>query len=208
MSRLTTSKPVEEMNMLELAHNACYAKEGEAWYRDFERDLPARDYARNLMYEYMNWDVDDIEIKDNAAFDESMYENLAFGDDTTEGLIALLYRNLWAMANVRERLKQYEDAEEQGLLLRLPFKVGDIAYCAWDVLSIPKKDIFKKSIKARVTKYEYSGANILTIVFEPTSRAKEDHTYYCFEASSIGKNIFRTKEAAEAALQAMQEGKE
>jgi hypothetical protein len=32
------------------------------------------------------------------------------------------------MADLRERLKSYEDAEEQGLLLRLPCKVGDTVY--------------------------------------------------------------------------------
>ena len=32
------------------------------------------------------------------------------------------------MAELRERLKKYEDAEEQGLLLSLPVKVGDIVY--------------------------------------------------------------------------------
>ena len=30
-----------------------------------------------------------------------------------EGLVALYYRSIWAMADLRERLKKYEDAEEQ-----------------------------------------------------------------------------------------------
>ena len=30
--------------------------------------------------------------------------------------------------NIYEKLREYEDLEEQGLLLRLPFKVGDTVY--------------------------------------------------------------------------------
>ena len=33
------------------------------------------------------------------------------------------------IVKVQKRLKEYEDAEEQGLLLRLPCKVGDTLYC-------------------------------------------------------------------------------
>ena len=39
MERLTTNKPVSEMNMVELAHNCCYADENMyARYRDFTED--------------------------------------------------------------------------------------------------------------------------------------------------------------------------
>lgn len=39
--------------------------------------------------------------------------------------------------DVMKRLAEYEDAEEQGLLLRLPCKVGDTVYtpCAWGIES-------------------------------------------------------------------------
>lgn len=125
MERLTTNKDVSEMGMYELAHNSCYCKDGVARYRDFETDIDARDLARELA-----WTLADIELsRDNECFDEEMLENLQY-DITKEpiGLIALFYRNLWAMADLRERLKEYEDLDEQGLLLRLPCKVGDIVY--------------------------------------------------------------------------------
>ena len=121
MERLTTNKDVSEMGIFELTHNACYIKDGVARYRDFETDMDARDLARELA-----WSLADIELSnDNECFDEEMIENLQY-DITQEpiGLIALFYRNLWAMADLRERLKDYEDAEEQGLLLRLPCKIG------------------------------------------------------------------------------------
>lgn len=38
------------MSMIELAHNSCYAdNERNARYRDYEMDMDARDFARNLM---------------------------------------------------------------------------------------------------------------------------------------------------------------
>ena len=130
MERLTSNKKVSDMSMFELAHNSCYCKDGVARYRDFENDIDARDLARELA-----WSLTDIELsRDNECFDEEMFENLQY-DITKEpiGLIALFYRNLWAMADLREKLKEYEDLEEQGLLLRLPCKVGD------DIYAIPSE---------------------------------------------------------------------
>ena len=125
MERLTTNKDVSEMGMLELAHNSCYCKEGAARYRDFENDIDARELARQLLKDYA--DGDDAFVDDDD-FDEEMIELLMYGTSTMEGLIALFYRNMWAMADLREKLKEYEDLDEQGLLLRLPCKVGDTIY--------------------------------------------------------------------------------
>ena len=108
MERLTTNKDVSEMGMFELAHNSCYYKDGVARYRDFENDIDARELTRQLLKDYA--DGDDAFV-DNDDFDEEMIELLMYGTSTMEGLIALLYRNLWAMADLRERLKEYEDLE-------------------------------------------------------------------------------------------------
>lgn len=56
------------------------------------------------------------------------------------GLIALFYRNMWSMADLREKLKRYEDTEEQGLLLRLPCGIGS------DVYLIPSKVNYELNI--------------------------------------------------------------
>ena len=53
-----------------------------------------------------------------------MASMLSAGIDSTIGLLALFYRNLWAMADLRTRLKSYEDAEEQGRSLQLPYPLG------------------------------------------------------------------------------------
>ncbi len=109
MKRLTCNKPVLEMDMVELAHNCCYVMDYNARYRDYELDIDARDLARKLMKAYA--DDDDAFICDED-FDEQMSNYLAYGLESVEGLIAVFYRNLWAMAGLRERLKRYEDLTE------------------------------------------------------------------------------------------------
>lgn len=106
MRRLTTDKPAAEMDMLELAYNSCYIKGRKARYRDYSMDEDARVLARALLKNFT--DGDDAFTSDED-FDYWMVEHLQDGMDSIEGLIALFYRNLWAMADLRERLKAYED---------------------------------------------------------------------------------------------------
>jgi hypothetical protein len=77
-----------------------------------------------------------------------------------------------------KRLAEYEDAEEQGLLLRLPCKVGDTVYQI-----APRENEI----------YPIVAPNLHTIV-----RWMEDEV--------IGEIIFLTRETAEAALKERQEG--
>lgn len=108
MERLTVNKSVADMSMFELSHNCCYVNgEGNARYRDYEMEMDARDLARNLMVTLAK---DELPV-DDEEFDEEVMENLMidpFSD--VRGLIALFYRNLWAMADLREKLKTYEDS--------------------------------------------------------------------------------------------------
>lgn len=138
MERLTTNKSVADMSMIELAHNSCYADdERDARYRDYDMEMDARDFARNLMVTLAK---DELPV-DDAEFDEEILDNLTidpFSD--VRGLIALFYRNMWAMADLREKLKDYEDAEEQGLHLRLPCGIGS------DVYIIPSKVNYELNI--------------------------------------------------------------
>lgn len=111
MDRLTANKDTSKMSMVELAHNCCYAKDGKARYRNFDKDIDARDFARRLMQKYGFWEGEDYRdlLSNNDTFDEAMIENLYYGEDSLEGLIALFYRNLWVMADLHNRLKAYED---------------------------------------------------------------------------------------------------
>lgn len=138
MERLTSNKKVSDMSMIELAHNSCYADdERNARYRDYEMDMDARDFVRNLMATLVK---DEMPISD-TEFDEEILDDLAidpFSD--VRGLIALFYRNLWAMANLRETLKKYEDLEGESRLLKLPCKIGD------DVYYVPSEVNYKLNI--------------------------------------------------------------
>ena len=73
-------------------------------------DMDARDFARNLMTTLTG---DDLPTDDDD-FDEEIMENLQYDPfESVTGLIALFYRNLWAMADLRETLKSYEDAKDK-----------------------------------------------------------------------------------------------
>lgn len=87
-----------------------------------------------------------------------------------------------------DRLGEYEDAEEQGLILRLPCKVGDVVYkpnpiTMKEIVEIEIESIFISAsgtnISGRTTKMKYS---------------------FCCSPSDFGKSVFLTKEAAEQAL--------
>ena len=105
MGRLTTDKSVEDMGMYEMAHNCCYGKEESARYRDYVKDIDARQFTRDIYYSYTGQKLPENEDE----FDECMLDMLMYDTAEIEGLIAYFYRNLWAMANLRERLKEYED---------------------------------------------------------------------------------------------------
>lgn len=106
MDRLTTNKDVSEMNMVELAHNSCYVKDHNAMFRSYDFDIDARNLARKLIRDIAKCDDD---LSDNDYFDEWISDFLSDGTDSIKGLIAVFYSNLLAMAELRERLKEYED---------------------------------------------------------------------------------------------------
>ena len=189
MERLTTNKSAADMSMVELAHNSCYVdSEGNARYRDYEMEMDARDFARNLM---VTLTKDELPV-DDAEFDEEILGNLTidpFSD--VRGLIALFYRNMWAMAGLREKLKRDEDAEEQGLRLRLPYPLGT-EY----IYFVDEKDMDVYELDAK--KIEVS--------MMPISK-KVLYTVDCFEIlfEDFGKIVFLTREEAEAKLKEMEE---
>ena len=176
MKRLTTNKDVQEMGMVELAHNSCYVKDGATWYRDFSSDMDARGLARKLLKDFAEGD-DSFTCDED--FDEYIAACLEDGMDSIEGLIALFYRNLWAMADLRERLAEYEDLEEQNRLIKLPCAVGDTVY----VLRLDN------------TAYMMNNEKVWEIV---------EDKFEIFHFDSIGKTVFLTREEAEAALKELE----
>ena len=194
MERLTTNKSVSDMSMVELAHNSCYVdSEGNARYRDYEMEMDARDFARNLM---VTLTKDELPV-DDAEFDEEILDNLTIDQfSDVRGLIAMFYRNMWAMADLREKLKRDEDAEEQGLLLRLPCKVGDTLYFAHHDRVI-SSEVLSAKYHAEAENHGVFIREKLTIDVEGVS-AEID---FC----DIGKTVFLTREEVESKLKEMEE---
>lgn len=187
MKRITTDN-VNEMGMVGLAHNCCYiGKDGAAIYRDFDIDIDARKLTIKLLEKYA--DIPN-EFTCDEDFDDFMLYSLQHGTDDIRGLIAVFYRNLWAMAELRENLKRYEDLEEQGRLVVLPCKQDDRVYM------VLKREV-KEFIIGRVTVLR-SGSVVLTLYgYQGNILAEE-----------IGKTVFLTREEAEAALEKMGGGDE
>ena len=86
------------------------------------------------------------------------------------------------LAEWLEELKSYKDLDEQGLLVRLPCKVGD------SVFTIVGKDISRQGIR----KIEISDNSI---IFK-TNRQKR-----IFNVAEFGKTVFLAREDAEKKLE-------
>ncbi len=185
MHRLTSDKDVKDMGMVELAYNSCYANDGKARYRDFDTDIDARQFAMELLERYA--DIPN-EFTCDDDFDEQMIEYMSYGIENPEGLIALFYRNLWAMADLRGRLKRYEDAEEQKRLLMLPCVVGDTVY-AID--------------KGMVVSMTVSGIEMLSLTtgdFVMGITGDTGNGKAVFSNWDFGEGVFFSEEQAEKAL--------
>lgn len=96
-----------DMSMWELAHNQVFVKGKEAWYRDFEREISARDLVREIYRKHVTTENAE-DLADDDVFDGIMLEAGAYGTDDMEGVCHILYTALWGMAEVREWLKAYE----------------------------------------------------------------------------------------------------
>lgn len=198
MERLTTNKSVTDMTMLELMHNNCYVdNDRNARYRDYEMEMDARDFARNLMTTLTK---DELPL-DDAELDEEIFDNLTidpFSD--VRGLIALFYLNLRTKADLYEKLKEYEDAEEQGLFLRLPCKVGDTLY---RVNKGAKEPVIMMRVIQLYIKQIHKDRTVMRI----DAINDADMGESCYLPCDIGERIFLTREEAEAKLKEMGGGK-
>ena len=108
------------------------------------------------------------------------------------------------VVKLQKKLKEYEDAEEQGLLLRLPCKIGD------DVYQIPSKVNYDLNVL-----HKYYENN--RVYHQKVSRIVLDGKYWYLECDKdreygtgricldrfFGETWFLTKEEAEQKLESM-----
>ena len=100
------------------------------------------------------------------------------------------------LEEIAERLANREDAEKQGLLLRLPCKVGDTLYFAHHDRVI-SSEVLSAKYHAEAENHGVFIREKLTIDVEGVS-AEID---FC----DIGKTVFLTREEAEAKLKEMED---
>ena len=121
--------------------------------------------------------------------------------------ITLSTESLKMAIKALEELQAYKDAEEQGLLIRLPCKVGDAVYFTDRKYDRENRTFipfvhngYVKAIKfsARPTK--------ITIEYEDLDDRHGRCKGHDIHASNIGKTVFLTREEAEAKLAEMQKG--
>lgn len=86
-------------------------------------------------------------------------------------------------ADVYEKLARYEDAEEQGRLIVLPCKVGDMAY-------------YRKG------QYIY-GDDVKRVVLDGMDNQVILDANHCYLFSDFGSKVFLSREEAEKALEGM-----
>lgn len=89
------------------------------------------------------------------------------------------------------RLRELADADKDGRLVVLPCKVGDIVWANLDGMRLPRKCVIE---------FVNIGSHVTTIVFSTVDGLREQ---YGGTPISFGKTVFLTREAAEAALEAM-----
>lgn len=203
MKRLTTNKKATDMGMTELALNCCYiAEDRTGRYRDYEMDMNQRDFARNLMTTLAG---EDLPLEEES-FDEEMMDNIMidpFAD--VRGLIALFYRNMWTMSELREALKRYEDAEEQGLLIRLPCKVGDTVWVVTSPFNVFDDIEYDENMQSEVYEAFVSSVTFYESGEQYRISAKVTNHFIgaYFQECDFGKTVFLTKEEAKAKLKEM-----
>ena len=106
---------------------------------------------------------------------------------TEDGLIIPSYSD-YPTRRIIERLAEYEDLEEQGLLLRLPCPIGTIVYNTtwWDNIT-EKVDVDGKTFYRTVPKHKVSKS-----------------TFSLVDIYDFGKTVFLTKAEAKQKLKEME----
>jgi hypothetical protein len=95
------------------------------------------------------------------------------------------------VTNLEEKLATYEDLEEQGLLLRLPCKIGDNVY-----IIVRNERIF--TLKVQEILLFRSGKNLYMHI--GCSDTDRKNISYHFSSNDFGKIVFLTEAEAEQTL--------
>lgn len=123
-------------------------------------------------------------------------DGYAYGKRGIKRLSKGYHRGSFECTALIERLAEYEDLEEQGLLIRLPCKVGDTVYII----------DHRKIIKGKVNGYNWwpSCGFCLNVVWSSPIMEYHNLRMHGIEFKTIGKQVFLTYEEAEKKLKKME----
>lgn len=160
LRRLTMDSPKGDYDRL---MNYAYAKDNKVYlsYAGGKHDVDLCEYVSDLAK------AKGYDFSPEFIMEDGLLNNC---DDD----FAILYYCAVQAAELRERLKLYEDKLEEGKLIELPCKVGDTVY------QVDVERIYESKVK--------------NIIFD-TDRG------IAFDKNAIGKAVFLTREEAEKKLE-------
>lgn len=213
MKRLTT----DDSNSILYGLNLFFVKDGEVWIKG---GGPEPDYQDCTLVDYIGRVAEthhlDIVSRDAEHLGDEMYDCLQYGTDELEGVVALLHTAAIQAAEMRGRLADIEDilgdtydidrlrelveAEREGRIVVLPCKLGD---SVWYITSTTE---ICHGVLVGVW-LNYYTRPITWIEVKYVSKLTGEHTVKSRIDLMLGKTVFLTREAAEAALKGEQDGK-
>ena len=101
---------------------------------------------------------------------------------------------------VYDKLREYEDLEEQGLLLKLPCKVGTVAY----LIDHNFVRMERKPIKCIIDEFTVDRYNDCYAVLNGAEKFYMMRRFRAINIKQFGETIFLTKEEAEKALERLE----
>lgn len=110
-------------------------------------------------------------------------------------------------SKVLTKLADYEDTEEQGLLIRLPCKVGDTVYVVTSPFNVFDDIEYDENMKDEVYEAYVSSVSFYESgeQYRIYSKVTNHFIGAYFRECDFGKTVFFTKEEAEAKLAEMEE---
>lgn len=140
------------------------------------------------------------EIIEHCGRKTGMYEKACDVKYLETAVMGNGIKEYWEHKQVAEylrKLKEYEDLEEQGRLIKLPCKVGDAVYC-----------IFNRYTKCTFSNEEFDEYSCQGCEYECDSKKEnyvQDMRAYSLDwivtnLKNFGKTVFLTKSEAEAKL--------
>jgi len=110
------------------------------------------------------------------------------------------------MRHLAEKLCKYEDLEDQGLLLKLPCKVGDTVYFISEKV---EKQGRKKAVTEFVGKGIVDNITLGNTMLPQITVCNDENIWTTFDSvDDFGKIVFLTQAEAEEALKGMEEENE